>query len=82
MELTNAARHARAEHVTVIATCAGGVQRVAVEDDGIGFDPAAVAHHSVGLAGMRERLALVGGVLSVDSRPGQGTRVVAEVPVG
>ena len=64
------------------ATCASHVLRVIVEDDGIGFDPAAVTHRSLGLAGMRERLTLAGGVLSIDSRPGRGTRVIAEVPVG
>jgi two-component system, NarL family, sensor histidine kinase DevS len=80
--LTNAVRHAGAGRITVTATCADGVLRVAVDDDGAGFDPAAVAHRSLGLAGMRERLTLVGGALSVESRPGQGTRVVAEVPVG
>ena len=80
--LTNAVRHASAERVKVIATYAGGVLRVIVEDDGIGFDPAAVTHRSLGLAGMHERLAIVGGVLIIDSRPGRGTRVIAEVPGG
>jgi len=55
---------------------------VIVEDDGIGFDPAAVTHRSLGLAGMRERLTLARGVLSIESRPGRGTRIIAEVPVG
>ena len=64
------------------ATCASHVLRVIVEDDGIGFDPAAVEHRSLGLAGMRERLTLAGGVLVVDSRPARGTRIIAEVPVG
>ena len=80
--LTNAVRHAGAGRITVTATRADRVLRVAVDDDGVGFDPAAVAHRSLGLAGMRERLALVGGALSGESRPGRGTRVVAEVPVG
>ena len=80
--LTNAMRHAGAERVKVIATCAPRVVRVIVMDDGIGFDPAAVGHRSLGLAGMRERMTLAGGLLSIDSRPGNGTRVVAEVPIG
>ena len=80
--LTNAARHASAQRVMVTATHAGRVLRVIVDDDGIGFDPATVERRCLGLAGMRERLTLAGGVLAVDSRPGRGTRVVAEVPVG
>jgi len=66
----------------VTATCASHVLRVIVEDDGIGFDPATVKHRSLGLAGMRERLTLARGVLSIESRPGRGTRIIAEVPVG
>jgi signal transduction histidine kinase len=80
--LTNAMRHASAEGVKVTAIGAGRMVRVIVEDDGIGFDPAAVGHRSLGLAGMRERMALAGGLLSIDSGPGRGTCVVAEVPVG
>jgi signal transduction histidine kinase len=80
--LTNAMRHAGPERVKVIATCAARVVRVTVEDDGIGFDPAAVRHRSLGLAGMRERMTMAGGLLSIDSGPGRGTRVVAEVPIG
>jgi signal transduction histidine kinase len=80
--LTNAARHASPQRVNMTATYAGRVLRVIVADDGIGFDPATVGHRSLGLAGMRERLTLAGGVLSIDSRPGRGTRVIAEVPVG
>ena len=64
------------------AAYAGRALRVIVEDDGIGFDPAAVTHRSLGLAGMRERLTLARGVLSIESRPGRGTRIIAEVPVG
>ena len=55
---------------------------IIIQDDGIGFDVNAVetrAGHGLGLAGMRERMALVGGTLSIESSSGRGTRVVAEV---
>jgi signal transduction histidine kinase len=84
--LTNVARHARAE--TVLIGCTVTDRRVVleIEDDGKGFDPAAVARpqesgEGLGLLGMRERLALVGGRLQIESEPGQGTRIVAELPL-
>jgi len=51
-----------------------------VEDDGSGFDPAETGD-GVGLVGMRERLALIGGRLEVESARGSGSTLVAEVPV-
>jgi two-component system, NarL family, sensor histidine kinase DegS len=53
-----------------------------VEDDGEGFDLRNVRPESVGLIGMRERLALIDGRLELESRPGAGTTLVAEVPAG
>ena len=52
-----------------------------IEDDGAGFDPRAVREDGVGLLGMRERLALLDGRLEIESRPGAGTTLVAEVPL-
>ena len=51
-----------------------------IEDDGRGFDPEG-ATEGLGLLGMRERLALLGGSLAIESTPGAGTTLVAEVPV-
>jgi signal transduction histidine kinase len=56
----------------------GDVVSVHVEDDGVGFDPAAAA--GVGLAGLRDRAEEVGGEVDVASAPGQGTRVTVRVP--
>jgi nitrate/nitrite-specific signal transduction histidine kinase len=53
---------------------------VHVEDDGVGFDPAAA--RGVGLAGLRDRAAQVGGAVDVASVPGEGTRVTVRVPGG
>jgi signal transduction histidine kinase len=79
--LTNAVRHANASVVSVLIVAGAGLVRAVIEDDGHGFDPGA-SHHSLGLAGMRERVMLVGGTLRIDSSPGSGTTLVAEVPVG
>jgi len=84
--LTNAARHAEARTLSVTLSRRGEAAVLVVEDDGRGFDPAAArcAPHDggrLGLLGMRERAALVGGSLTVESRPGGGTTVVAEVPL-
>jgi two-component system sensor kinase len=56
--------------------------RAVVEDNGIGFDvDLAGQRRSLGLIGMRERARLAGGRLSVESRPGQGTTIMVEVPI-
>ena len=53
---------------------------VAVRDDGKGFDPAQVRLSTHGLAGMRHRVEAAGGKLTVTTRPGGGTRVLAALP--
>jgi signal transduction histidine kinase len=84
--LVNVARHAEAEAVLIQVGPEGGQLRIEVEDDGRGFDPEAVGTPSpdgrgLGLLGMRERLALVGGKAELDSAPGRGTRVVLVAPL-
>ena len=64
----------------MIASRDGGVGAV-VEDDGRGFEPADVRADALGLVGMRERLALLGGTLAVESKPGGGTALLAFVPL-
>ena len=78
--LTNAVKHAGATRVTVEAHDADGTLRLSVTDDGRGFDPAAPGA-GFGLAGMRERVLLLGGSLDVASGPA-GTRVEATLPAG
>lgn len=78
--LTNVAKHAAASQVSVILDQPDGEVRLIVEDDGRGFDVEAAARRSavelrLGLAGMRERAALAGGTLTVESAPGSGTTV-------
>ncbi len=84
--VANAATHARVSEVAVTLSLAGGMIIAEIRDEGHGFaqsDPAAApkeGHAGVGLAGMRERAELVGGSLTVQSSPGEGTTVRAVVP--
>jgi signal transduction histidine kinase len=82
--LTNVTRHARTPEVTVRIQVRSESLDLQVEDKGVGFDPQAAlaASTSVGLAGMRERAHLLGGHLTVESAPGAGTTVEAELPLG
>lgn len=79
--LSNTVRHARAGHVAVTVALTGSELHVEVRDDGIGFDPAGAPATALGLAGMRERAALVRGRLIIGSVLGAGTTVRLEVPL-
>jgi signal transduction histidine kinase len=76
--LTNAVKHSHAEHVEVAVVEEGGMLRVRVADDGRGFDPTAETA-GFGLAGMRERVGLLGGDLEIASSD-SGTEVTAALP--
>ncbi|MDF1504416.1 ATP-binding protein [Roseisolibacter sp. H3M3-2] len=83
--LTNVAKHARASQASVVVDRTDGQVRLVIEDDGCGFDPAATAarvrrERRFGLAGMRERAALLGGELTLESAPGRGTAVHVRLP--
>ena len=85
--LSNAYRHAGVKWVGVHLSARAGLVRLEVVDNGQGFTPPPLvgpeaterAEH-IGLRGMRERVALVGGMITIDSAPGAGTRIVLEVP--
>lgn len=84
--LTNAVKHARATRIEVVLQEDAEAVTLTVTDDGCGFDAATVSSASqaaggIGLVGMRERLENLGGCLQIDSRRGQGTCVIAQVPV-
>ena len=80
--LRNVARHSSAGSVMVEFRAVGGGLELAVQDDGVGFDPTRKqARPSLGLAGMRQRLSLVGGELLIDSAPGGGTSIAAWAPL-
>jgi two-component system sensor histidine kinase UhpB len=78
--LTNALRHAAADTVTVSLKSDAEAITLTVTDDGRGM-PGQLPPATAGVAGMRERALLVGGRLSIESRPNEGTRVVLTVPV-
>ena len=79
--LNNVRRHADATVVRVQAAIRDGHLELLVGDNGRGFDPESVAEGSFGLASMRERTALLGGELRIDSRPQDGTRIHVLVPL-
>ena len=79
--ITNVVRHAQASRCSVVIARTPLRLRVVVEDDGVGFVPTRSEDHGLGLLGMRERAALAGGRLTVDSAPGRGTSIVFEVPL-
>ncbi len=79
--LTNIVKHANAHKVSVSIARRGPTVAAVIEDDGAGFDQRAVREEGVGLLGMRERLSFVDGRLEIESRPGAGTTIVAEVPL-
>jgi PAS domain S-box-containing protein len=86
--LTNVARHARAKQATVRLWVDEDRLNVQVEDRGVGFDREAmlesirVTGPTFGLTGIRERVSLLDGQLTVDATPGLGTRLTAELPLG
>ena len=84
--LSNIERHAKAETVLVACNVSANELTIEIEDDGTGFDPEEVRQprengQGLGLLGMRERLSLLGGTCSVESQPGQGTRVLIRLPL-
>lgn len=78
--LTNVSKHAQATDVRVLLQESAGTVRLLVEDNGVGFelDPAT---EGIGILGMRERLESVGGRLEIYSKPSNGTRLVAWIPI-
>ncbi|HEY2353741.1 MAG TPA: GAF domain-containing sensor histidine kinase [Gaiellaceae bacterium] len=79
--LTNIVKHAQAKSVSIVLTRRSDSVSVIVEDDGVGFEPDRQDGDGIGLLGMRERVGLFGGRVVVESRPGAGTSLVAEVPL-
>jgi len=82
--LTNIAKHSQATRASILLEHRGRSVMAVVEDNGKGFDVEKVMgsrERGLGLFGMQERIALVGGTFTLDSRPGGGTRVVLEAPL-
>jgi PAS domain S-box-containing protein len=79
--LTNACKHSKSKKVTVTMTQQGQDVRLEVQDWGIGFDPESVEKGHFGLEGIRQRVRLLGGRLTIKSTPGSGTLVQAVIPI-
>jgi signal transduction histidine kinase len=79
----NIIKHSSATHVNLSLRSADGVLRLNVEDDGVGFqvEEALAKRDSFGLAGIRERVALLGGRFDIRSSPGMGTKMKIELPL-
>jgi signal transduction histidine kinase len=79
--LTNIVKHAEASRVSILLVRRSGSAAVVIEDDGQGFDPAELREGGMGIIGMRERVELHEGRLTVESAPGSGATLAAEVPL-
>lgn len=77
--LNNCSKHAYAKNVRVVVRQEPNHLRVSIEDDGKGFDASRV--RGLGLVGMNERVGQLGGLLTVESDPAQGTRLRVDLPL-
>jgi len=79
--LQNVRRHAGHCRVWLNLVRDGAYVRLTIADDGCGFDPQQTPTARFGLVGMRERVALLGGTIDIQSRPGAGTTIVITIPL-
>lgn len=84
--LTNAVKHARAQHIWIELEQSDALLELVVRDDGVGFDVTntldrAAASPNLGLLGMRERMEILGGQLEIESQLGSGTRIHISLPM-
>jgi two-component system sensor histidine kinase UhpB len=84
--LLNIAKHAHAQHALVKLTFETDQLELRIEDDGVGMSPdqaqlRMARRQGWGLAGIRERAALVGGEVNIDAAPGRGTRLAVRIPL-
>lgn len=84
--LTNIAKHAKANYARVSICQQNGELVVTVEDNGVGFKVSNILKHPdenrrLGLLGMMERAAMLSGTLTIDSKPGKGTKVQVRIPM-
>jgi len=78
--LANTLKHAAAEQARVHITRSANHLEIEVSDDGVGFESNGVP--TTGLRGLTDRIESLGGTVSIDSAPGRGTRLGAQLPLG
>lgn len=78
--INNVVKHSHAREALIVVSQQGNLLKLTVSDPGAGFDPASRSS-GIGLAGMRERMRVVGGTLAIRSASGQGTEITAEVRI-
>lgn len=79
--LNNASKHAQASEVTVTLEFAENLLRLAIADDGVGFDTSAIPRGHYGILNIRERASKIGGNVDVESAAGKGTCITLEIPI-
>lgn len=79
--LWNIIKHAKATQVNITLTQENNEVVVVVKDNGAGFEPSTLGGETMGLRNMKERARLFGGSFGIQSRPGQGTRLTARIPL-
>ena len=82
--VSNIIRHAKSTRISITLIEQDGVVRLDIADDGVGFDPERaepIEGRGLGLLGLMERAAIIGGVARVESSPGEGTRVSVRIPI-
>src|SRR5699024_7129236 len=77
----NACRHGEAKEIQVKIEFKDDVIGLVVKDGGKGFDPKERKEDAFGMIGMRERVDLLGGDMTIDSKPGHGTLIMIQIPV-
>jgi signal transduction histidine kinase len=88
--LTNVLKHASASKVSIVLEKKREGLALVIEDDGAGFDPEIVGRPApgggrkpgLGLSGMKERVALLGGTIAIESSPGKGSTIFVQIPLG
>jgi signal transduction histidine kinase len=78
----NTVKHARASRVDLVLRRTANAVILEVRDDGLGFDPLGSFPGHLGLRSMQERVSNLGGMLQIESAPGQGTHILTRVPLG
>ncbi|NQT14255.1 MAG: PAS domain-containing protein [Planctomycetes bacterium] len=79
--LANAHRHSKSDKASITLVQDKDCMQVEIQDWGIGFDPDRVGESCFGLAGIRERARVLGGQATIESAPGEGTRIVVRLPL-